>query len=140
MKSPRQQLKEHPENVPHKIAEEFVRVIERQQELLSDYQKDKNAIGKGLGLKGEAASTHFFQIRAISDLKNHLNQTALFEDNNGGEVLEITKIGKNQYRFKVGWQCVWFMGKTGTISEICEWLAGMEEILTKAGYECRKGL
>ena len=52
----------------------------------------------------------------------NMNEDALFEDNNGGDVLEIFAIGEGKYKFQSGHACVFDLKKTGTISEITRWL------------------
>ena len=47
---------------------------------------------------------------------------ALYEDNNGGDVLEIIDNEDGTYTFQVGNCCVYVLRKTGTISEITRWL------------------
>ena len=47
---------------------------------------------------------------------------ALYEDNNGGDVLEIFDHEDGTYTFQVGNCCVYILRKTGTISEITKWL------------------
>jgi len=47
----------------------------------------------------------------------------LYEDNNGGDVLEILDNGNGTYTFQSGNSCVYNLQKTGTISEITHWLA-----------------
>ena len=47
---------------------------------------------------------------------------AMYEDNNGGDVLEIIDNGDGTYTFQSGNCCVFNLRKTGTISEITRWL------------------
>ena len=51
-----------------------------------------------------------------------MEKNALYEDNNGGDVLEIFDNGNGTYTFQVGNCCVYVLRKTGTISEITKWL------------------
>jgi hypothetical protein len=51
--------------------------------------------------------------------------TLILEDNNGGDAFEIIDEGHGQYTFQVGECCIWFIRKTGTISEICQFLMNM---------------
>lgn len=54
--------------------------------------------------------------------KDYQDNTTILEDNNGGDVFEIIDEGEGQYTFQVGHCCVWVIRKTGTISQICEFL------------------
>ena len=48
---------------------------------------------------------------------------AFYEDNNGGDVIEIIDNGNGTYTFRSANCCVFQLRKTGTISEITKWLA-----------------
>jgi len=50
------------------------------------------------------------------------NLSTFFEDNNGGDILEIINEGDGKYTFQSGHNCVYDLRKTGTISEITKWL------------------
>ena len=54
---------------------------------------------------------------------------ALYEDNNGGDVLEIIDNENGTYTFQVGNCCVYVLRKTGTITEITRWLTDIAMIL-----------
>ena len=57
--------------------------------------------------------------------KDYQDNTTILEDNNGGDAFEIIDEGDGKYTFQVGHCCVWAIRKTGTISEICEFLMEM---------------
>lgn len=48
--------------------------------------------------------------------------TLILEGNNGGDALEIIDQGHGIFTFQSGHCCVWNIRKTGTITEICEFL------------------
>ena len=48
---------------------------------------------------------------------------AFYEDNNGGDILEIIDNENGTYTFQSANCCVYHLRKTGTISEITRWLA-----------------
>ena len=51
------------------------------------------------------------------------------EDNRGGDCITIRSLSDGKYMFEVGRCCVYSMRKTGTISEICEWLSQLTFLL-----------
>ena len=48
---------------------------------------------------------------------------ALYEDNKGADLIEIIDNANGTFTFQVGNCCVYILRKTGTISEITNWLA-----------------
>ena len=54
---------------------------------------------------------------------------AFYEDNNGGDIIQILDNKNGTYTFQVAWCCVYVLKKTGTISEITKWLADITFIL-----------
>jgi hypothetical protein len=54
-----------------------------------------------------------------------INKSASYEDNNGGDILEIIDNEDGTFTFQTGTSCVYTIIKTGTISEICQFLAEM---------------
>jgi hypothetical protein len=48
---------------------------------------------------------------------------AMYEDNNGGDILEIIDNEDGTYTFQSANCCVYNLTKTGTITEITRWLA-----------------
>ncbi len=57
--------------------------------------------------------------------------SAFFEDNKGGDVLEMIDNEDGTYTFQSGSMCVFQLRKTGTISEITAWLAELTFRLPK---------
>ena len=56
---------------------------------------------------------------------------AIYEDNNGGDVLEIIDNEDGTYTFQVGNCCVYVLRKTGTITDITRWLTELTLELPK---------
>jgi hypothetical protein len=54
------------------------------------------------------------------------------EDNRGGDYIAIRSLGDGKYTFEVARCCVYSMRKTGTISEICEWLTQLTFLLPES--------
>lgn len=52
--------------------------------------------------------------------KREKSARVIFEDNNGGDVIEITDWRDGKYTLKIGQCCVWVIDITGTVSEICK--------------------
>jgi len=50
---------------------------------------------------------------------------AIYEDNNGGDVIEVLDHGNDTFTFQVGHCCVLILRKAGTISEITSWLTNL---------------
>ena len=48
--------------------------------------------------------------------------SSFYEDNYGGDIIEIIDNGDGTHTFQVGNCCVIVLRKTGTISEITRWL------------------
>lgn len=63
-----------------------------------------------------------------------MNETAFFEDNNGGDIIEIISNEDGTFTFQVGFNCVYCLRKTGTISEITEWLTDLSSF-AKDGFK-----
>ena len=56
---------------------------------------------------------------------------ALYEDNKGGDIIEIIDHENGTYTFQVGNCCVYILRKTGTISEITNWLTELTSKLPR---------
>jgi hypothetical protein len=52
-------------------------------------------------------------------------KSSFYEDNNGGDVLEIIDNSDGTFTFQTGTYCVYNIIYTGTISEICRFLQEM---------------
>ena len=63
--------------------------------------------------------------RRTMDKIDYQDNTLILEANKGGDAFELIDEGRGQYTFQVGHCCVWVIRKTGTISEICEFLMGI---------------
>ena len=55
--------------------------------------------------------------------------SSFYEDNKGGDILEIIDHEDGRYTFSVGNCCVHVFEKTGTISEITRWLTEISFLL-----------
>jgi hypothetical protein len=59
-----------------------------------------------------------------------INKNSIYlEDNQGGDCIAIRNNGDGKYTFEVARCCVYSMRKTGTISEICDWLTELTFLL-----------
>jgi len=59
-----------------------------------------------------------------------MNKDSIYiEDNRGGDYIAIRDNGGGKYTFEVAHCCVYSIRKTGTISEICNWLTELTFLL-----------